>query len=217
MTITPERTYDANDTLHAHYHSHSAISWPSIIGGAVAAVAVSLALLVLGAGLGLVTTSPWQNFSDAAEEFTVKAAMWLIFMQWISSALGGYLTGRLRTKWRDVPSDEVFFRDSAHGFLTWALATALTAAVFTTAMTSIVSASAESSNTTVAMEVQNAPSAAAATEQAAASGVEEVRAMPEEAREDAAKLSTLIFLSFLVGAFAACLSAIYGGKHRDDY
>jgi uncharacterized membrane protein len=40
----------------------------------------------------------------------------------VASALGGYLTGRLRIKWALVHTDEVYFRDTANGFLSWAVA-----------------------------------------------------------------------------------------------
>jgi hypothetical protein len=45
----------------------------------------------------------------------------------MSSAVGGYVAGRLRTKWLGVHTDEVFFRDTAHGFLAWAFATLISA------------------------------------------------------------------------------------------
>jgi hypothetical protein len=101
----------------------SAVSWAAIIGGAVVAAAVTLILLALGAGIGLTTVSPWANSGVTATTFGVGAAIWLVVVQWIAFGIGGYLTGRLRTKWVGIHTDEVFFRDTAHGFLTWALAT----------------------------------------------------------------------------------------------
>ena len=70
--------------------------------------------------------------------FTLLAAVWLIIVQWLSSGLGGYLAGRLRTKWTALHTDEVFFRDTAHGFLAWALATVLVAAFATSSVSSAV-------------------------------------------------------------------------------
>ena len=64
--------------------------------------------------------------------------MWLIIVQWLSSGLGGYLAGRLRTKWVGLHTDEVFFRDTAHGFLAWALATVLVAVFATSSISSAV-------------------------------------------------------------------------------
>jgi hypothetical protein len=101
----------------------SAVAWPAIFGGAVAALAATLILMSLGTGLGLTTISPWPNSNPSATTFGVAAAIWLVIVQWLSSALGGYLTGRLRTKWAGMHTDEVFFRDTAHGFLARAVAT----------------------------------------------------------------------------------------------
>ena len=91
----------------------SAVSWAAIFAGAAVALALGLILLALGAGIGLASVSPWGG-SVSLTTFTVYSAIWLIVVQWLSSALGGYVTGRLRTKWVGVHTDEVFFRDTAH-------------------------------------------------------------------------------------------------------
>ena len=107
----------------------SAASWPAIFVGAVTAIATSLVLVALGTGFGLASVSPWPHSGASATTFKVVTAIWLIVVQWLSAALGGYITGRLRTKWVNTHSDEVFFRDTAHGFVTWALATVVGVAV----------------------------------------------------------------------------------------
>ncbi len=116
----------------------SAISWAAIIAGAFAIAAISLILLALGAGWGFASISPWSNSGASATTFGVAAAVWLIVVQWLSSAFGGYLTGRLRTKWVAVHTDEVYFRDTAHGFLAWAVAAVITAAVLGSAVSSVI-------------------------------------------------------------------------------
>jgi hypothetical protein len=110
----------------------TAVSWAAIVAGAVVAAAVSVLLLALGSGFGLASVSPWAGGASPVT-FTVMTAIWLIIMQWIASGIGGYLTGRLRTRWIGTHEHEVFFRDTAHGFLSWALATVLTAALFSSA------------------------------------------------------------------------------------
>ncbi|MBP7251943.1 MAG: hypothetical protein KBA75_00500, partial [Alphaproteobacteria bacterium] len=109
------------------------------IAGAFTSATVSLILLLLGSGLGLATASPWSHSGTTVATFTVATAIWLIIMQWISSGLGGYLTGRLRSKMMQMHTDEVFFRDTAHGFLAWALATIITAAFLSSAISFIIS------------------------------------------------------------------------------
>jgi hypothetical protein len=107
----------------------SAVSLAAILAGSVTAVAVSLILLTIGAGMGLASVSPWANVGASLTTFTVMTAIWLIVVQWVASGVGGYLTGRLRTRWSGTHQHEVFFRDTAHGFLTWSVAT-LIAVVF---------------------------------------------------------------------------------------
>ena len=118
----------------------SAVSWAAIISGAVVAAAVSLLLFALGTGLGFASISAWPNAGATAATFSVLTAIWLIVIQWVASAFGGYTTGRLRTKWVSVHTHEVFFRDTAHGFITWAAATVITATVVALAAGAVVGA-----------------------------------------------------------------------------
>lgn len=105
------------------------VSWPAIVAGAVASLALTLVLLAFGAGLGLSAVSPWGNSVASATTFKITTALYLVVIAMISSAVGGYLAGRLRTRWVGVHSDEVYFRDTAHGFLAWAFATVLGAII----------------------------------------------------------------------------------------
>jgi hypothetical protein len=122
--------------------SVSAVSWASIAAGAVVAAAISLALLALGAGLGLSSISPWADSGLSASTFSFATGAYLVIVAVMSSAVGGYLAARLRTKWTGVHSNEVFFRDTAHGFVAWAFATVLSASVLGAAATHIVNGAA---------------------------------------------------------------------------
>ncbi len=126
--------------------SKPAIVWGPIIGGALATTGIALILLLLGSGVGLTMVSPWSGQSSSATTVGITAAIWLVVVQWLSSAIGGYLTGRLRTKWVKVHSDEVFFRDTAHGFLSWALATVFVAGFLASSLTSLAGASVSAAN-----------------------------------------------------------------------
>ena len=121
--------------------SASAVEWAAIVGGALGAVGISIILFTLGSGLGLSTVSPWSWSNPSPTTFGMVAGIWLIVTQWLASALGGYLTGRLRTKWVGIRTDEVFFRDTAHGFLAWALATVLVATFFALAASAVATCS----------------------------------------------------------------------------
>lgn len=122
--------------------SASGVSWSAVIGGAFVAAALSLILLALGAGLGLSSVSPWSNVGASASAVGKGAIIWLIAAQIIASAMGGYLAGRLRTKWTSIHTDEVYFRDTAHGFLVWAVGLVITAYFLGSAATSMVSGTA---------------------------------------------------------------------------
>ena len=127
----------AETSVHNEAHS-SGVSWAAVIGGAFVAAALSLILLALGTGLGFSSVSPWSNAGASTTTIGMAAVMWLILMQIISSSMGGYLAGRLRTKWANIHTDEVYFRDTAHGFLAWAVALVITAAFLASAATSMV-------------------------------------------------------------------------------
>ncbi|MDD5578298.1 MAG: hypothetical protein PHY16_03330 [Methylobacter sp.] len=118
--------------------SSSAVAWSAILAGAAAAAALSLILLILGTGLGLSSVSPWTYQGVSATTFGVSTILWLTFTQIVASGVGGYLAGRLRTKWAALHSDEVYFRDTAHGFLAWAIASLATAALLTSVIGSVV-------------------------------------------------------------------------------
>jgi hypothetical protein len=104
-----------------------AASWAAILAGAVVAVSVSLILIILGAGLGFAAVSPWPERGVSAYGFTVGGTIWLIVTQWLSAAIGGYIAGRLRQRWLVTHVHEVFFRDTAHGLVTWSVSTLLVA------------------------------------------------------------------------------------------
>jgi len=108
-----------------------------------------IALLVLGTGLGLASVSPWSSHGLEATTFGVSTILWISFVGLVASAVGGYIAGRLRTKWAGVHTDEVYFRDTAHGFLAWAVATLITAGFLTSAITSIVDAGAQAGGSAI--------------------------------------------------------------------
>ena len=116
----------------------SAVSWGAVLAGAAAAASLSLILLILGVGLGLSSVSPWARDGVSVTTLGVSTILWLTLTQLLASAIGGYLAGRLRTKWTETHSDEVYFRDTAHGFLAWAVSSLATAAMLASVIASIV-------------------------------------------------------------------------------
>jgi len=118
----------------------SAVSWAAVFAGALGAVAVSVILVELGIGLGFSSTSAWPNSGASLATLGVMGGVWLILVQWIASGVGGYLAGRLRTKWTGLHTDEVFFRDTAHGFLAWSLGTVIGVLLIAVASATVINA-----------------------------------------------------------------------------
>ncbi len=118
--------------------SSSGVSWGAVMAGAFGAAALSLALLALGAGIGFSSVSPWTHNGASASAIGWGAIGWMVLMQLLASALAGYLAGRLRTKWVNVHTHEVYFRDTAHGFLAWSVGMVLTAGFLTSAAATLV-------------------------------------------------------------------------------
>ncbi|MFY9288233.1 MAG: hypothetical protein WAO98_06995 [Alphaproteobacteria bacterium] len=130
-TIVPPTSDQYVVQDHVHYHPKPAISWAAIMGGVFATLATTLVLTVLGAGLGFAIRPDFD--SDTAKGIAAASIIWMVVVQWIAASIGGYLAGRLRTRWLNVHNHEVYFRDTAHGFITWAVATMIMVAAFTSA------------------------------------------------------------------------------------
>jgi hypothetical protein len=121
----------------------SAVSWGAVLAGAFVAAATYLMLLLAGAGFGFASMSPWGDEGASAKTLGIGAIVWLVIIQIISAGLGGYIAGRMRTKWVDVHSGEVYFRDTAHGFLVWAVAAVVSAFLLGSGVSSAVSGAAK--------------------------------------------------------------------------
>jgi len=144
----------------------SAVSWAAVFAGAVIAAALSLALFAGGTGLGFLSVSPWGDEGMSAPAVGISIIAWMLFTQIVSYGIGGYVAGRLRTKWVDVHSDEIYFRDTAHGFLVWALSAVVSAALLGSAIATLASGAAKAGASVAA----GAGTAVTATAAAGASG-----------------------------------------------
>jgi hypothetical protein len=145
----------------------SGVSWGAIFAGAAAAAALSMILVLLGFGLGFSAVSPWAGEGVSAKSLGISTIVWLAATQIIASGLGGYIAGRLRVKWANMHGDEVYFRDTAHGFLAWCVATLVTAVLVVGSVSSVISggvqAGASVAGGAAAAATQAAGSAAANT------------------------------------------------------
>jgi hypothetical protein len=187
--------------------SASAVSWGPIFAGAVTAAAVTLLLTLLGSGFGLTMISPWSSENPSATSFAVSTAIWLILVQWISAGVGGYLTGRLRTKWAGIHTNEIYFRDTAHGFVAWALATLLVAAVLGTAVSSTIHAGVQAASNAAAGATKAATAAASSASDTSVSyfvdsllrPASPAAATPERAGDATAEVSRILLNAAATG------------------
>jgi hypothetical protein len=129
-------------TLHTDEPSISGASWGAIWVGAAASIAVTFAVIAFGTGLGLSVVSPWESSGVSATTFKIGSGIFLIVIAMFSSSIGGFLAGRLRTRWIGVKSDEVYFRDTAHGFASWAVATVVGFTLLAAPATSLIGSAA---------------------------------------------------------------------------
>lgn len=258
----------------------AAISWSAVFAGALAALGLSIVLIILGSAFGFGAMSPFSGDGLSATTIGIVTIVWLVFTQIFASVAGGYIAGRMRARW-DIHKDEVYFRDTVHGFLTWALASgimfamvAIAAGGGASAVTTMAAAAVQSEDGVpgpadlITDRLYRAPGANLET--ADASGREALRlflkAMDDEntitsedrawlvqdvsartglsaseaearvqtalnnvdtAREEAqeavnvaraasATLSIATTLAMMIGAFAACMAAAFGGRERDN-
>jgi hypothetical protein len=133
-------TYAREATALTAEASVSSLSWGAIVAGAFVACALSILLLALGAGLGFSVASPTPRPGISAHTAAIVIGVYLLATATLASAVGGYLAGRLRATWARVHTDEGYFRDTAHGFTAWALATLMTVSVLGFSGLAVVSA-----------------------------------------------------------------------------
>jgi len=117
-------TVVATPTVRASY-----LEWGPIVAGALLAAALSFVLLTFGAAIGLSATSPWPNSGVSAKFIAGVAVFWTLVQQIGAFMAGGYIAGRMRTRWNDSAQDEVEFRDGLHGALVWAVGIVIGAAL----------------------------------------------------------------------------------------
>ena len=150
----------------------SAVSWAAVFAGAVIAAALSLALFAGGSGLGFLSISPWSGEGVSAPTAGIGLIAWMLFTQIVAYGVGGYVAGRLRTKWADVHGDEVYFRDTAHDFLVWALSAVVSAALLGSAIATLASGAAKAGASVAASAGAAVTASAAAGAGAAAGGMD---------------------------------------------
>jgi hypothetical protein len=133
------------------------VSWAAVFAGAAASCALTLVLLSFGMGMGFSVVSPWGNSGVSATTFKIGTGLYFIVMAMLSSSVGGYLAGRLRTKWVGIQTTEVHFRDTAHGFLAWAVASVVGAVLLASPASSLIGGTLSGATQFAANSAQSSP------------------------------------------------------------
>ena len=219
--------------------TQSAVSWGAVFAGAVIAAALSALLIMGGTGLGFLAVSPWRGEGASGAAIVASTIAWLFVVQIIAYGAAGYVTGRLRTRWTDTATDEIYFRDTAHGLLVWAVSALIGLALLGSAVTGAanagaslagsgagaVAATASRSANNLSVEqalerlneaIQRGAPVTESDRQAAAQTEQSLREAADNARKAAAAFSLWAFAALLTGAFVASFAATVGGRVRDD-
>jgi hypothetical protein len=172
----------------------------------------------------------------------VTTAIWLIVTQWISSGLGGYIAGRLRTRRRGTQTQAILFRDSAHGLVTWAVATVVVAALIGPSVRSMIANSAQPTAAKVPQATIFANSDQRTGDRRVGayrilgntlatgsipimlsmyeSGIDAVKAGvsgSDAVRKAGVRAGIYAALALLIGAYTAGVAAALGGRLRDRH
>lgn len=108
----------------------SFVEWGAVFAGAVLAAALSFVFLTFGTAIGLSATSPWPNSGLSAKVLASLAIFWTMAQQIGAFMAGGYVAGRMRSRWGETTAHEVDFRDGLHGGLVWAVGVTIGALLF---------------------------------------------------------------------------------------
>src|SRR5215831_10610669 len=106
--------FEPDYTVEGRHYAHPIISWPTIIGGAIAAIAIGFLLNVLGVALGASIFNPYQTAAHT-ETVTVLGGLYMMFAQFVALQAGGYIASR-SARYPD------HFGGALNGFMAWALA-----------------------------------------------------------------------------------------------
>ncbi len=165
-----------------------------MLGGTAVAGAMSIVLLQFGVGVGVAAATP--TLDDGSASWSVLVAgLWVALVALVSASAGGYIAGRMRSRWGDAVEAEAEFRDGVHGLVVWGVSTIVVG--IAAALIAALSAA--------GMDV-------------AASAAD--RDVSDEVLRLTANVSTIFAFATAagaaVGAAAAWFAATVGGQHRDE-
>jgi hypothetical protein len=107
-------SFDPDYTVVGRHYTHPLISWPTIIAGAVAAIAIGFLLNMLGLAIGASAFNPYEiNAQD--ETIGIGGGLYVIFAQLVAFQIGAFIASRAA----QYPDH---FGGLVTGFMVWAFA-----------------------------------------------------------------------------------------------
>ena len=134
----------------------SFVEWGAVFAGGAMAAALSFVLLTFGAAIGLSFVSPWANAGASTKVIASVAVFWTMAQQIGAAMVGGYVAGRMRSRWGETAEHEVEFRDGLHGGLVWAVGIIISAALLLSTAGAVGRAGAEVGGRLAAAATANA-------------------------------------------------------------
>jgi hypothetical protein len=121
--------FDPDYTIAGRHYAHSLVDWPSVIGGAIVAIAVGFILNVFGLAIGASAFNPFE-LERQDEAISIGGGLYAIFAQLIALQLGAYVASR-SARYPD------HFGGALTGVMVWSLAVvvAIVLATWTAAAT----------------------------------------------------------------------------------
>ena len=163
----------------------------AVFAGSAIALALAIVLWQFGTAIGLSVGEPVLDDGSASWNVVV-AGLWAVWVSLVSAAAGGYIAGRMRSRWGDATAHEVEIRDGIHGLVVGAVATVIAVALI------------------AALSAVAADSAAAPAGQGVSPDVVRI------ARTVSVIFAFATSAGAALGAAAAWWAATVGGAHRDE-
>ena len=126
--------FEPDYTVSGRHYAHPIVQWPTVIAGAVAAIAIGFLLNVLGLAIGASAFNPYEiNRQD--EAISIGGGLYVIFAQFVAFQLGAYIASR-GARYPD------HFGGALTGFMVWAFAVTFAVSLAALATSGPVSADA---------------------------------------------------------------------------
>lgn len=107
-------SFEPDYTISGRHYAHHLLSWPTVIAGAIAAIAIGFVLNVLGVAIGATAFNPFEMRHQVGP-ISVGGGLYVLFSQFVALQAGGFIASR-SARYPD------HFGGFLNGFMVWAIA-----------------------------------------------------------------------------------------------